>query len=113
MLQEIVETEKTFVTNLSGFYHGYVESIRLCDTPLKREIMGTHEIALLFSNLEQIVDLNTDMLKRLQIVIKSWDEKVGGQGGDGARIRISCVARGLERTPKGVRVDGHRLRKKP
>ena len=88
VLQEIVETEKTFVTNLSGFYHGYVESIRLCDTPLKREIMGTHEIALLFSNLEQIVDLNTDMLKRLQIVIKSWDEKVGGQGGDGAR---ECV----------------------
>jgi hypothetical protein len=87
VLQEIVETEKTFVTNVAAFYHGYVESIQLCDTPLKREIMGTHEIALLFSNLEQIVHLNTDMLKRLQLLIESWDPLLnggqGGQGGDG------------------------------
>ena len=49
--------------------------------------MGTHEIALLFSNLEQIVHLNTDMLKRLQLLIESWDPLLnggqGGQGGDG------------------------------
>ena len=83
VLQEIVETEKTFVINLSAFYHGYVEPIRLCDTPLKREIMNTNEIALLFSNVEQIVTLNTDFLKRLQTTIESWDTSVGGLSGDG------------------------------
>ena len=78
VLQEILQTEKTFVSSLRAFYKGYVDSISLRDTPLKRELMARGEIALLFSNIEQIITLNTDFLKRLENTMSSWPEESGG-----------------------------------
>ena len=82
VLQEILQTEKTFVSSLRAFYKGYVDAIRLRDTPLKRELMSRGEIALLFSNIEQIITLNTDFLKRLETTMYSWPQESGGDAPD-------------------------------
>ena len=80
VLQEILQTEHTFVNNLSAFHKGYVEAISQRDTPLKRELLASGEIALLFSNIEQIITLNTDFLKRLESTMSSWPDESGGDG---------------------------------
>jgi hypothetical protein len=82
VLQEILQTEKNFVLSLRAFYKGYVDVISLGDTPLKRELMSRGEIALLFSNIEQIITLNTDFLKRLETTMYSWPEESGGDAPD-------------------------------
>ena len=82
VLQEILQTEKTFVSSLRAFYKGYIDAIYLRDTPLKRELMSRGEIALLFSNIEQIITLNTDFLKRLESTMCSWPEESGGDAPD-------------------------------
>ena len=42
-----------------------LEQLRVSDSPLKREFMAQPRIALLFTNIEQIVTLNEDLLQRL------------------------------------------------
>ena len=66
VLQEVVETEATFVANLNMFVDGYVEHFRLENSEVKKSFAGNARIAVLFSNLAQIQTINADLLARLR-----------------------------------------------
>eukprot|EP00945_MAST-04E_sp_MAST-4E-sp1_P000353 g353.t1 len=66
VLQELVETESTFVQNLHRFITTYIEHFRLENSEVKKDFAGNARVALLFANIEQIHSINSDLLQRLK-----------------------------------------------
>ena len=48
VLQELVETESTFVQNLHRFITTYIEHFRLENSEVKKDFAGNARVALLF-----------------------------------------------------------------
>ena len=66
VIQEILSTERTFVGHLRTFIDVHIRSFELRNTPLKTEFMDQGKIALIFSNVEQICALNSQLLAALE-----------------------------------------------
>jgi hypothetical protein len=74
VLQEIVVTETTYVNHLVNFRDLYVLPLQSKDAEWKQAFMRQSEIAVFFSNFEQIVHLNTQFLA--EINRRVWAEYV-------------------------------------
>ena len=66
VLQELLDTEYTFVENLHCFIATYIEHFRLENSEVKKAFAGNARVALLFTNIKQIHSINSDLLDRLK-----------------------------------------------
>ena len=66
VLQELIDTEATFVSNLETLISKYIENFRVADSDIKKTFISNASIAVLFSNIQQIHTVNVDLLELLK-----------------------------------------------
>ena len=66
VLQELIDTEATFVSNLETLISRYIENFRVADSDIKKTFISDASIAVLFSNIQQIHTVNLDLLELLK-----------------------------------------------
>ena len=57
VLQELIDTEATFVSNLETLISKYIENF-VADSDIKKTFISNASIAVLFSNIQQIHTVN-------------------------------------------------------
>jgi hypothetical protein len=75
VIEELVNTEKSYLANLMGTVQHFLEPFR------RAKVISEGEINLLFSNIEIIVGLSQTFLTRLEERLASWkaDNRAPGE----------------------------------
>eukprot|EP00727_Mastigamoeba_balamuthi_P011313 m51a1_g6804 putative pleckstrin domain-containing protein (993) ;mRNA; r:243990-249659 len=73
LAMEVVETEKTYIAMLTEMVELYVRPLRKA-VEAGSPIVNADTISVIFSNVEQIIGINTDLLNMLEERLKDWDD---------------------------------------
>eukprot|EP01027_Heterolobosea_sp_BB2_P015925 GEZU01022734.1.p1 GENE.GEZU01022734.1~~GEZU01022734.1.p1 ORF type:complete len:266 (+),score=46.80 GEZU01022734.1:3-800(+) len=75
-LRDLIGTEKTYVDALTVLVKVYLEPLKTT----KKKLLPPNDVKVIFSNVEQILQINSELLRTLNQAMQSWPQRRIGAG---------------------------------